>query len=208
MINKKSDMKFISHMIRRKIINPILRKKLKNKNLTILSSTCNGGILYSDLGIKFNSPTINLYIMPKDFIKFLKNLDYYLEEELLEYRDSNFNYPVGKLNDIKIYFQHYESFEKAKESWDIRKKRIQKDNIFIIFTDRDGCEYEDLIEFDNLQYKNKVVFTNRKYNKINSSYYIKGFEKEKSIGIITDYENIFAKRYIDQFNYIFWFNSK
>ena len=41
------------------------RKKLKNNNITILSNNCLAGILYHDFQMKFNSPTINLFLKRK-----------------------------------------------------------------------------------------------------------------------------------------------
>lgn len=41
-------------------------------------------------------------------------------------------------------------------------------------TERDGCEYEDLLTFDKLNYNNKIAFTNKKYDEIKSYYYVKG----------------------------------
>lgn len=38
--------------------------------------------MYHDLGLRFDSPTINLYIYPEDFIKLLKNSHYFLESEM------------------------------------------------------------------------------------------------------------------------------
>ena len=47
---------------------------LKNKDFTIISHNCVGGVIYHDLGLKFNTPTINLFFMAKDFIKYNKIL--------------------------------------------------------------------------------------------------------------------------------------
>ena len=112
-----------------RIINK--RLKLKNKNISIISSNCIGGVIYSEIGTRFLSPTINLYIMPSDFVKFVSNLKLYLESEL-EFIDENSNFPIAKLIDIKIYFMHYNSEEEAREKWNERKKRVNYDNIFII----------------------------------------------------------------------------
>lgn len=188
--------------------NYVNRKKLLNKNPTILSSNCNGAVIMHDLGIKFRTPTVNLYFNAKDFIKFLKNIDYYINLDLQEENDLDLEYPVGKLDDIKVYFLHYKNFDVAKEKWDTRKQRINKENIYIMMTDRDGCTYEDMLEFDKLNYKHKVIFTNKEYKNINSSYYIKGFENEKNVGILSDFQNIFGKRYLDDFDYIGFINKK
>lgn len=207
MNNLKRKIKNLINKIKRRNIIKSYKKQLNNKDFTLISSNCNGSFIMHDLGVKFNSPTINLFILPKDFNKFIKNLDEYLNYELLEVRDDNIKYPIGKLNDIYIYFKHYNNFNEAKEKWDIRKKRINKNNLFILSTDRDGCSYRDIEEFDNLPYKNKVIFTHKYYPHIKSAYYIKGFEKDKEVGILSCFEGMTGRRYLDQFDYISWFNN-
>ena len=92
--------------------------------------------------------------------------------------------------------------------WIERSKRINLENIFILMTDRDGCTKEDLIEFDNLPYKNKVVFTHLPYDDINSAIYIKGFEEEKQVGMCFNFKNRYTgKKYYDDFDYVNWFNE-
>lgn len=183
------------------------RRRLSNKNFTIISSNCIGGVLYKELGCKFLSPTINLYILPEDFLKFVKNLEYYLQQELKFIESTNYNFPVAQLLDIKIYFMHYKSEKEAKEKWVERSKRINYKNIFIIMTDKDGCTEKQIKDFDNLPYENKVIFTNRKANQYSSEYYIKGFEHLNSVGDIINYSNLLGIRYYDQFNFINWLNS-
>ena len=182
------------------------RKKLKNKNISVISSNCNGALILHDLGVRFNSPFVNLWIKPKDYIKLLKDFDRYMAADLSEVFEDGISYPIGKLDDATIYFQHYESFEQAKEKWNERKKRIDKSNLFVLFTDRDGCTYEDLIEFDSLPY-NKVVFTNKPYPEIKSSFYIKGFENLESVGHCYEYMPGKRIKYYDQFDYVKWFNE-
>ena len=46
-----------------------------DRNVTILSMNCTGGILYHELGLPFLSPTINLYIQAEDFIRFCERLE-------------------------------------------------------------------------------------------------------------------------------------
>lgn len=58
------------------------REVLKNKSFTLISNNCNGCFILHDLGVKFNTPTVNLYFGMEDFIKFLERLDYYLALEL------------------------------------------------------------------------------------------------------------------------------
>ena len=81
--------------------NKIERKKLNNTNFTIFSQNCIGSVMYHDLGLQFNSPTINMLFKPKDFIKLLDNLNLYLSEKIV-FIESDKKYPVGKLYDIEI----------------------------------------------------------------------------------------------------------
>lgn len=58
--------------------NSSSRIRLKNKNFSLISNDCVGGCVAKDLRVKMNSPTRNFYFNADDFIKFCKNLDYYL----------------------------------------------------------------------------------------------------------------------------------
>ena len=53
------------------------KRKIKNKDFSLFSTNCNGGILLHDLGLRFNSSTINLWFEVKDFLKYMNNLERY-----------------------------------------------------------------------------------------------------------------------------------
>lgn len=131
---------------------------LRQSNLSILASNCWAGICYHYLGLKFLSPTINMFFGRKDFNKFLRDLEYYLslpmESAGGRYGDKKY-YPVGKLGDIYLYLNHYESFEEARLCWERRKTRINKNNLLLITS---TTSVEEAEEFDELQYENKLVF--------------------------------------------------
>lgn len=184
------------------------RGRLNNKTFTLISSNCNGGIICHDLGLPFNSPFVNLRIDPKDYIKMLKNLDYYLSRELKFIPDYDVDYPVAYLDDIKLHFMHYDSEKEASEKWYERLKRMDMDNLFVLFSDRDGCTYDDLLEFDRLLFNNKAVLCHKPYPNISSAYYIPGFENETQVGVLSEYRSeIFQIRYLDAFDYVKWFNE-
>lgn len=192
----------------RKLINEKNRKKLTNTSFSFIASNCNGGFILHDLGMRFNSPFINLWIKPKDFIRILSDFREYMDAPLTFVKEDGIDYPIGKLLDAKIYFMHYESEEEAESKWKERKQRIDHDNLFILFTDRDGCTYDDLLDFDRLPFKNKIVFTKRPYPDIKSAVYIKGFENQDSVGDCFAYmPKGFGKKYYDQFDYVSWFNG-
>lgn len=193
----------------RKYINTRNRKLLKNKDFSIIASNCNGGFLLHDLGLRFNSPTVNLWIEPSDFIKFLQDLPHYLNSEFVFVDLPDIDYPVGILDDIKIYFQHYKTPEEARSKWQERSARINFENLFVMFTDRDGCTYQNLIDFEALPYKNKVVFTHLPYPEFSSAHYLKGWEQEDSVGMCFDFvKGISGKKHYDSFDYISWFNHE
>lgn len=150
---------------------------LKESNLSILSSNCWAGICYHRLGLEFLSPTINMFFDCRDFNKFVKDLDYYLSlpVEFAEMCcETNTQYPIGTIGDIRLNFNHYTDFDDAVACWEKRKKRLNKNNILVVsYTD-----YEDVaIEFDNLSYENKILFTSFD-NNLKSSIYINLESKE------------------------------
>ena len=160
-----------------------------------------------DIGAPFNSPFVNLYVEAKDYIKYLKNPQKYNQMEFVEI-ESDCNYPVGMLGDITFHFVHYTSFEQAVSAFKRRVARINYDNLFVILSERDGCTYADLKEFDNLPYQNKVVFTHKPYNDILSSFYIEGFENNGFLGSIIDWDKKTGSRIYDRFDFINWFQAK
>ena len=189
-------------------INKRNRKRLKNHDFSLIASNCNGGFILHDLGMRFNSPFINLWMKPKDYIRMLSDLEDYMSQELVFVKEDGIDYPVGMLRDVKVFFQHYHNEAEAKQKWETRKKRINYNNLFILFTDQEGCRQDDLEQFDSLSLKNKVVFTNKSYPEFKSAFYIKGFEKRETVGNCFEFEpNHIGKKYFDQFDYIGWINS-
>lgn len=188
------------------------KNRLINKTPTVISSDCVGGVICSNLGLKFNSPTVNLYFSKKDFWEFVKNLEYYLTCELIEKKDSDKSYPVGTLTyndrEIAINFMHYHDFEEAKNKWNERKKRIDFSNIYIIQLIQTASE-DDIKEFDSLPYKNKMLITGE--NLTNSENVITHkilLKEDYRPGEILEYKSQFApKRHIDDINYVEFLNS-
>lgn len=191
-----------------RIYKELKKRKLRNYNPTIISSNCNGGIIYHDLNLPFNSPTINLSMDTDDFIKLVSNMKYYLGQEIVEIEDKNYQFPCGMLDDIKIRFNHYDTFEEAVYKWNERKKRINWDNIYIMGIDGDKASYSSLKKFDKLPYKNKVIFTHRDYPEIKSSYKISGFEDKDEVGVLIYFKkSFFIRRYLDDFDYVSFLNK-
>lgn len=185
------------------------RRRLKNTSPTILASNCVGTFIYYDMGLKFNSPTINLSFDMNDYVRFLEKLPYYLGQKLTPFPDDRFPFPCGKLDDVEIRFNHYATFQEAAEKWGQRKQRIDWDNLFVMGIDGDDCTYESLRRFDALPYANKVIFTHKPYPEFASAHYLPGFEAQGQVYRPTDFKNqLRIRRYIDQFDYVSFLNGK
>lgn len=192
----------------RKCRNRRFRKRLKNEGFTIFASNCNGTMITHDLGQQFRSPFVNLWITSEEFVRFLEHPREYLDKELC-FVDSTYSYPVAMLGDITLYFQHYESEKQVREIWNRRKGRINWDNLYVMMTDRDGCDDALLRRFDALPYDNKVVFTHVPQPEISSAVYIPGFEDQNSVGVCSEFVNGWSgKRHYDSFDFVSWLNGK
>lgn len=62
----------------RRGINRRNRERLRNQAPTIIANNCNGGVISHDLGLKFRTPTVNLYIPFPDYVRFCEGLPHYL----------------------------------------------------------------------------------------------------------------------------------
>jgi uncharacterized protein (DUF1919 family) len=134
--------------------------EIKRSKISIFSNNCWGGLTYNRLGMEFYSPFINMFEKDGDYLKILSNPQEYLSYELkhdkyLYSENLGIEYPVCYLNDVRLYFNHYSSLEEAVEKWNIRKKRINWDNLFIMMYTENPNEASRFVE---LPYRNKVCF--------------------------------------------------
>ncbi len=211
-----------SHLLKQQNeIDAANRARLKNKDISLICSNCAGGIIYHWLGLKFNSPFINLYLTGEDYIKALENWQDFLNAEIVEDTSGDKTYPVGVgYLGIKIHFMHYTTFDEAIEKWNQRKNRINHDNMVFMYTNYAGGG-QLLERFDQLPFQHKIVFTAEKHPDLRSAVYLKGFKrfckickiynklyKKNVVPNIWMTQNLITgRRFIDQFDYVSWFNS-
>lgn len=135
--------------------------ELLESKVSIIANLCWGGITYHSLGMEFMSPFINLYILEQDYLRLLENLKYYLGCDLKfvrwEYNSGagNIDFPVCALDDVKLYFNHYHSFDEAEKSWYKRCSRINWNNLFILLYTNNK---ESLMRFEKLKFEKKICF--------------------------------------------------
>lgn len=148
------------------------RKKLDVDAFTIISNNCWGGTIYESYGMRKDSPTIGMFIMPADFVKFCAHLDCYLAlplefiepsqskwESTLRSKDNWGTYLIGRLGDIELHMLHYHDEAIAERKWNSRVGRIHRDRIIYKFNDQNGATEDDLLAFDALPLANKLVFS-------------------------------------------------
>ena len=59
------------------IINFVPRRRLRNKEFTIICDNCWAGKVYSELGIPYQTPFVGLFIFSPDYIKLLNNFNFF-----------------------------------------------------------------------------------------------------------------------------------
>lgn len=191
-----------------------MKRRLKNNDFTIIASDCFGTFVYHNLGLKFNSPTINLFFSKDDFFQFVLHLEEYLAAELVEVEDKSVIYPVGSLtvgdNTIRINFMHYHSFEEAREKWNERKQRVDFSNLYIIQLVANGITQEYLDKFSALPYKQKLLVTHENDCVCDCMVTHKVFSKPNyKAGKVLQFKSHFSiSRYMDDIDYISFLNQK
>lgn len=197
--------KFINNLL----LAPLRNRLLKNKDITVISNNCSDKLIYEAIGIppKNRSPFSNNAMNHEDYLKLVKNVQYYIEQELeldsYEYKgitiDKSDVYPVGRLGDIKIHFAHSSEWEKIKGIWEKRKNNIYLDSMFWIFSDyRRPILYPVAKEFSQLNV-NKCIQLSE------CMYYLPGvnYATEKN-GTFLDEDSIIE----DWFDLLGWLNGE
>lgn len=188
--------------------------KLKNHSFSVISNNCVGGVICSDLGVEFASPTINLFMQDDDYFEFLSDLKHYLNCEPVQRQLPEHPYPVGVLEkegkEIFVYFMHYNSFEEAKAKWIERAKRVNYDNLYVTFewpgnVAQDPSKYE---RFKELPFANKRMITYSKGNRDKEIVHCPVYCRHYHPGKILEYRHKFSKkRWLDWFDYVSFFNN-
>ncbi len=185
-----------------------MRCCLVNKTPSFLVPNCIGGILFHDLNLQFRSPTVNTMMTQTDFVKFVRNLDAYLEMNLEFYRDPDFTCPCARLGDITIHFTHYHTAEEAEQKWTERARRIDRENLFIFCEERDGLTEAEIRSLATVKARGILVFTANKCDDIPYALQIPKYQPDGEVG------NILARNYLDDsreyeryFDFVKWFNE-
>lgn len=155
------------------LIHSLYSRLIKNKDVSIISNNCWGGIVSQYFNIKYNSPFVGLFVFAPDYIRLLKKLRVINDEiRFIPREQSKYynrlslttHYPIGVIgDDIELHFLHYATADVAAEKWKRRVQRMDTSNMIVKFCDRDSCTPQLIAEFDRLPYKHKICFTAKAY---------------------------------------------
>ena len=191
------------------------RERIKNENFSIITSNCCGGWIYHMLGMRFDSPTINIWIDKKQFCRFASNLEYYLSQELRFYEKQGRKCPCAYLGDnehdpVSIDFVHYNTKEEAKDKWEQRKQRIHWDNLYIITCDGNNAESDDFALLNHVHCKRKIIFTSRPHPEIEDSFILYTMKKHMTAAAmqIVRHPLTGLRSWEREFDYVAWLNGE
>lgn len=95
-----------NNLMRKLFIQPLLQRRLKNTDFSLIANNCTGGFIYHDLGLQFKSPTINMFFCLDTYFDFIEHLDEYLSQKLAVCANPivtpAFDYPVMNLGGGRI----------------------------------------------------------------------------------------------------------
>lgn len=140
---------------------------------SLITNNCHGWVLYRQFGMRYESPTIALQIMPEEFWKFCKSLRYYLDCDLVECKEPSeehekyldhmygpgHDFPMGLLDDILVVFQHDTDFASAAEKWNRRRARVDFGNLAYMLHVQDISYGDSIDKFLDLNLPHSVVIT-------------------------------------------------
>lgn len=151
------------------------KQQFKGGIPTILSNDCTAGGIYQTLGIPMISPTINVGILGKDFIKLCQNPKHYFDIELDSFemgrlvfcKDaalSSSDCPCSRCDDITIYWAHHKPDGRFLERWNIMRKKVNYDNmIFCMSNSRIEISYSEWKQFSMLKQRHLAIMWDDKY---------------------------------------------
>ena len=204
----KKNKQFIKNYFLKKRQKLFSKKKIINKDVTILSNCCLAGLMYHDLKKEFLSPTINLYFGHHSFIDYVMHIKEYTNNGYLV--DSGFlekqnGAPIGILKcnglpDVEIHFLHFHSFAEAEKKWKDRSAKINFEKIFLVIEAKEEHEHKILDEYVNLPYK-KIIFSDLQTDMSKSIMHMSVYDckKQKSI---TSFKFFSCKRWYDEYDFV------
>jgi uncharacterized protein (DUF1919 family) len=182
------------------------KAELTNTDFTLFSDDCFGGMLCSDLGLQFRSPTVSLRIYAADYVEFLENIHAYLSADLIESRGEA-DYPVGLLGGrVRLHFKHSGTFEEGAAAWRRRKERVHHGNIIIKMSDLYDCSPELTRRFLALPYP-KIFFSAKPIDHPDV-FFMPEYQQEGCVGAKWRRGSDGIRMFWKRFAFVAWLNAR
>lgn len=191
--------------------------RLREREWSILSSDCVGGVMAHDLRLRFDSPTVNLFFDSNDgFVDYVGGLDYYRDAALLScgvgVRADGTEYPIGRLAgnethpEVVLHFLHYDSFDTAARKWRERSRRLRCDRLCVVMHVKELDE-RLLARFAALPVARKVILGYRTTALEHPLLFKVPSLERFEPGRLLRYAGISGRRYLDDFDYVSFLNE-
>jgi uncharacterized protein (DUF1919 family) len=168
---------------------PYYRKRLHNRDFSIISNDCWGAEVYQHLDLPYRTPFVGLFLAAPCFLRMLGDLPGHLGGSLEFIEQSGYPYlerarrrsprpyPVGLLaGAVELHFVHYETEQEARAKWERRVERVDYDNLFVkLSADKDLCTRDRIEQFDAMPYSRKLCLTARPYAGIDCAVRVPGY---------------------------------
>ncbi len=180
----------------------VARRRLRNRDVSIIANNCWGGFMYRYMKIPFNSPFVGLFIMAPDYLDLLEHPEmlrrelHFIDRGASRYPDTvkaqTAAYPIATLGEggPEIHFLHFPDAETARDKWMRRMRRVDFDNAIIYFHDGDGFTPDMLPRFDALPYREKVFFSARRWPGSPAAVYLPEFAGEPRVGRLWKFSDL------------------
>ena len=161
-----------------------LQRHLHGSEVSIISSNCIGGRISTLAGNPYRSPTVGLSIDPESFLELVSDLPRYLTHELSEDAEATARegFPVGRMGEVTLHFQHYRAFADAEQHWRERALRVDVDNVVLLCTDRNGMSPDRIARFAALPTPRKVILTAKPYPSFDCAAPVPAFAGASQVG--------------------------
>ncbi len=161
----------IKNVIKAQRAKKFFKKNYQNQfdDLSIIASNCIGGVLCSDIGLRFNSPFVNCYFEPDHFLYLIENFDTCIRENPIFEKTQG--YVTGTIGSVVMHFIHDNSPKVVQSAYHRRISRINLSKLLIIATDRDGWSDDHMARFAAIKSAKCFLTCNQKWANFEFSIY-------------------------------------
>ncbi len=185
-------------------------KKFNGDVPCIICNNCLGGVILHDLGLPFNTPTINLFFRThEEFIYFVQNIDDMQTITMHEVHSDEYDAPVGEFkhngHTVGIIFQHYKVFQSGYDKWTQRMKRLDLNKIVVLLESPDVSP-EIVKAFSQIKHKKAII--SKPIQDVPDYYVPLDIYDNWHPGKVLEYKSLFSlKRWVDDWDYISFLND-